>query len=173
MIPSRWWQELPEHIRAVYFHPDHNQITQIPLFVDLLEEFDFPGLPELSEDLNKGFAVLGELHAGAGWLPRTDEKYNFPIDYTTFSKLNRAHVLQKLQQNRPDPHWQDMLTELIEERRLGRLSGPFEAPSWWPTPTIGLDGEPLQPLDNDHIAVSFCFSVKQTRQGETLRRLSS
>ena len=111
-----WWQDLPEHIQKVYFDPDHNQITQILLLLDLLQLTGFPGL--LHEDLMQGFAVTGKLHAGTGWTPRTDEKYSWPMSVEAFKKL---------QQGRPDPHWRQMLEELCEERRLGRLSGPFSS----------------------------------------------
>ena len=103
-----WWQDLPEHIQKVYFDPDHNQITQILLLLDLLQLTGFPGL--LHEDLMQGFAVTGKLHAGTGWTPRTDEKYSWPMSVEAFKKL---------QQGRPDPHWRQMLEELLFHQTTG------------------------------------------------------
>ena len=64
-------------------------------------------------------------------------------------------------------HWQQMLEDLWEERRLGRLSGPFTSPHWWPVAAVGFENEELIPLPDGEIAISFCFSVKQS--GKILR----
>ena len=170
---QRWWNSLPPHIQQVYYNPDFEQVTQIPLFLDLLEMFGFPDLPNLREDLQQGFAMTGELHPGSGWNPRTDEKYSWPIDQDSFVKMNHHYTHSKLLQGRPDPFWTVMLDELYEERRLGRLSGPFVQPSWWPCMSVGFEGEDLLPLPQDQITVSFCFSVQQqdkVRRCEDFRR---
>ena len=73
-----WWSNLPDHIAQVYFDKEHQQITQIPILLRLLELMGFPGLPDLRDDLLNGFEVLGELHPGCGWNPRLDDKYSFP-----------------------------------------------------------------------------------------------
>ncbi len=168
-----WWENLPEHIQRVYFDPDHQQVTQIPLLLDLLQLTGYPGLTDLHEDLSQGFAVTGKLHPGTGWTPRTDEKYSWPIDTVTFLRLNRQYTIQKLRQGRADPHWKEMLEELREERRLGRLSGPFTSPSWWPIRSVSFENEELIPLPDEEIAISFCFSVTQSdkiRRCEDFRR---
>ena len=66
-----------------------------------------------------------------------------------------------------------MFDELLEERKKGRLSGPYRAPSWWSRPSIQVQGEPLLDLPQDDVAIAFCFSVCQsdkTRRCEDLRR---
>eukprot|EP00438_Fugacium_kawagutii_P028953 Skav210514 [mRNA] locus=scaffold3045:20256:22040:+ [translate_table: standard] len=53
------------------------------------------------------------------------------------------------------------------------MSGPFEAPSWWPCQTIAPPGLKLLRLDTEDIRVAFCFSVEQhdkIRRCEDLRR---
>jgi len=168
-----WWQTLPDHIRQVYYDPTHKQITQIPIFLKLLKMAGYPGLDDLTTDLLHGFEVLGELHPGCGWNPRHDERYNYPISFEAFSKMNRNYVLDKLRKNFVDPHWKTMFEELLEERTKGRLSGPFKAPSWWTRSTRSVNGEPLLELPEGDVAIAFCFSVSQTdktRRCEDLRR---
>ena len=117
---------------------EHNQITQIPLFISLLPQAGYdPGDP-LFQDLQQGFSTIGDLHSGTGWLPRCDSKYSHPIDEATFLRLNRAHVEDRLRHYRVDEHWKPMLEELKTELKLSRLEGPFQSPSWWPKPSITL-----------------------------------
>lgn len=42
-----WWRMLPPHLQKVYWHEDRQQITQIPVMVELLRRCSFPGLAEL------------------------------------------------------------------------------------------------------------------------------
>ena len=169
----RWWGSLPHHVAQVYYNQEWKEITQIPIFLQLLQQFGMPGLDELSHDLLHGFPIVGPLHDGPGWLPRSDQKYEFPVSETVFKLHNRKYVISKLQQSRVDPHWDVMLQELEQELAKGRMEGPFEAPSWWPKHTRGLPGRPCQSLPEDDIAVSFCFSVQQSdkvRRCEDFRR---
>ena len=168
-----WWTGLAEHIRPVYYDREHDQVTQIPTFLYLLEITGYPDLQHLRDDLEHGFAVTGELHPGCGWSPRHDDKYSYPVDHATFMKLNRSYALEKLRRAHVDPHWKAMLDELIQERIKGRLSGPFRAPSWWPRSSLALDGIENLDLPTDEVAIAFCFSVTQsdkTRRCEDLRR---
>ncbi len=41
----------------MYFDKEHQQITQIPILLRLLELMGFPGLPDLRDDLLNGFEV--------------------------------------------------------------------------------------------------------------------
>eukprot|EP00435_Cladocopium_sp_Y103_P004623 s893_g1.t1 len=170
---SQWWLSLPRHIAQVYFDQEHKQISQIPLLLELLEMTGMPGLELLSKDLQQGFQILGQLNPGAGWMPRADQKYEFPVDPASFKKNNRHYALAKLKSKRVDPEWTTMRDELKGELEKGRMSGPYSAPTWWPMPAASIDGLPLQPLDNEDICISFCFSVKQSdkvRRCEDFRR---
>ena len=40
--------------------------------------------------------------------------------------------VKKLSRGRVDPEWAVMLDEILQEVRLGRMSGPYQAPLDWP-----------------------------------------
>ena len=170
---AQWWHSRPSHIQKVYWHSDRQQITQIPVMVELLRLCSFPGIDDLSEDLHWGFETVGELHSGCGWLPRLDERYAFPLELSVFHRVNKQYVLNKLRQNYVDEHWQPMLDEILEDRSKGRLEGPFQAPSDWPQPSVAPPGETLLPLPDQEMYAAFCFSVSQhdkIRRCEDYRR---
>ena len=170
---TQWWESLPHHVAQVYFNKDHNQISQIPLLLHLLRLVRMPGLDDLSDDLQRGFKVTGELHAGSGWLPRTDSRYEFPVTSEAFLRNNRQYTTRKLLSKRVDPEWATMQDELRTELAKGRMSGPYRAPDWWPVPTTTIDDMPLRPLPSQEISTSFCFSVVQSdkiRRCEDFRR---
>ena len=86
---NRCWVTLTR--RAVvdeieHYDQDHKQISQIPQF----QLAGMPGLGDLSEDLQLGFEVLGEIHGGAGWLPRSDQRYDFPTSMEAISTRSRS-----------------------------------------------------------------------------------
>lgn len=57
-----WWKQLRPHVAKVYMDTEHNQITQIPLFISLLTQAGYdPGDP-LFQDLQQGFSTIGDLH---------------------------------------------------------------------------------------------------------------
>ena len=170
---AQWWRNLKPHVQAVYYNSEHDQITQIPIFVDLLRMFQFPEIEALAGELNNGFKVTGELVAGPGWLPRTDDRYRYPISEDGFRKLNRAHVLNRLNNYRIDEHWEPMYQELLKELQLGRMEGPFEAPDWWPRSTIEIEGHETKALEHSDIRCAFSFAVCQAdkiRRCEDYRR---
>ena len=170
---TAWWRNLPHHIAKVYYDPEHDQISQIPILVQLLQMTRMPGLQDLTEDLNQGFQVTGALHQGAGWMPRADGRYEHPVTAEAFKKNNRHYTIAKLTKHHVDPEWQTLLTELKSELQRGRMSGPYRSPSWWPVPSIGIDDMPMLSLPDPDISASFCFSVKQTdkiRRCEDFRR---
>ena len=157
-----WWSNLPTHIQKVYWHSDTGMVTQVPVLISLLERCNYPNMDELSEDLNHGFATVGTLHSGVGWWPRLDGRYQNQLSLETFKTANHAYVHQRLRQGLVDEHWEPMLQELLEDRNMGRLEGPFRAPSHWPVQTIGLPGEDLLETPDDQILAAFCFSVLQS-----------
>ena len=170
---TSWWQALPHHIAMVYYDQEHAQISQIPLLIQLLQMVQMPGLAELAEDLQQGFQVTGALHEGAGWLPRADGRYEFPANQEAFRRHNKHYTLAKLCSRYVDPEWKTLLEELKIESGKGRMSGPYSAPTWWPTPAISVEEKPLLPLPEQDICTSFCFSVLQTdkvRRCEDFRR---
>ena len=109
----------------------------------LLRKFQFPEIDALAKELHNGFKVTGELVAGPGWLPRTDDRYRYPIS-EGFRKINRSHTLNRLNNYRVDEHWEPMYQELLQELQLGRmevadrpLTSRATRPRPWSTPTSG------------------------------------
>lgn len=104
---QQWFHQLPVHIQQVYRqHEGPAWVTMIPVFLHLLRLAGFPSVyfDALEMDLNQGFQVLGTLNPGAGWRPRTDQRYSFPITMEQFGKLNRSYIHQKLKAHRVDNH---------------------------------------------------------------------
>eukprot|EP00434_Breviolum_minutum_P002108 symbB.v1.2.001863.t2/scaffold77.1/size347087/34 len=150
-------------------------VTMIPVFTHLLQLAGFPTdyFEELKADLNQGFEVLGTLNPGAGWRPRTDQKYSFPITMEQFEKLNKSFIHHKLKAHRVDPSWKTMLDELLREQAMGRVSGPYSSPSWWPLPSVTPNDLPLLQCPDQNLCPSVCFAVCQsdkTRRCEDYRR---
>ena len=56
----------------------------------------YPGMQDLSDDFQFGFELVGEVHRGPRWLPRTDGKYSRPISFKTFRMLNAQHIRARL-----------------------------------------------------------------------------
>ena len=171
-----WFNQLPKHIQQVYRqHEGPAWVTMIPVFTHLLQMAGFPAnyFEELKADLNQGFEVLGTLNPGAGWRPRTDQKYSFPITMEQFEKLNRSYIHHKLKVHRVDPSWKTMLEELLREQAMGRVSGPYSSPDWWPQPSVTPNHLPLLQCPDQNLCPSVCFAVCQsdkTRRCEDYRR---
>lgn len=98
---------------------------------------------------------------GPGWLPRLDGKYSQPISVENFKLLNWQHVSSRLRHLKPDPHWNEMLLELLEEKSKGRLSGPFEFPESWGVRAADIDGHPTSALVDSEVFIAFSFSVQR------------
>lgn len=169
---TQWMQERPSHVKAVY-SVDPDAVTQIPVLLHLLEQCGYPDMENINEDLSSGFDYVGPQHPGPGWLPRLDEAYTHPIKLETFEKLNEQYVHQKLTRGFVDQHWESMLQELVEEKQLDRVQGPFAAPSTWPCKTVAPLGHQLLPPPPGTVFPSVCFAVVQSdkiRRCEDLRR---
>lgn len=121
----------------------------------------YPDVDTLTSDMTFGFPVLGPMTRGPGWLPRLDGKYSHPISIENFKVLNFQHISSRLRHLKPDPHWQAMLTELLEEKRKGRLSGPLEFPAAWQVQTAVIEHRPTQPVPDEEVFIAFSFSVEQ------------
>ena len=141
-----WWTSLEPHIARVYWDEEHQQISQIPLFIQLMKQLRMPLVDQLADDLSTGFNVTGHMNPGAGWLPRTDDRYSHPITSEAFRKHNAHYTAAKLTKYRVDPEWQTMLTELTKEFNKGRMSGPYSSPRHWSKTAVPVQGHELQPI---------------------------
>ena len=170
---SSWFAALPEHIQMVYSQGGRGPITQVPLFLHLLQCCNFPGMDDLREDLTCGFPLTGAQHHGPGWPPRKDDRYAHPISQEAFKNLNSAYIQQKIARRPIDPHWESLLDELLKEKAEGRITGPHQAPDHWKHSFVGVPGHPMEPAPTDTVLAAVCFSVQQSdkiRRCEDFRR---
>ena len=160
---EQWFQSLPTHVQQAYLLPD-GDVVQVPLFIELLRGCSYPATDELEEALSRGFPVLGRIEPSPGWRPRLDDKYDHPISDAAFTNLNIDYVNQKLRQGRVDSEWETLLQEVLPEVSLGRMSGPYEAPSEWPRRCVPVASHSAYskclPAESD-IRVATAFSVVQ------------
>ena len=162
-VTLQWFSGLPKHVQQSYLLPD-GEVVQVPLFIELLRGCSYPGAEELEEALSRGFPVLGSIEPSPGWRPRLDDKYDHPISDEAFASLNQDYVNQKLRQGRVDSEWACLLEEVLQEVSLGRMSGPYEAPSHWPKRCVPIashrDFSECLPAEHD-IRVATAVSVVQ------------
>ena len=67
-------------------------VTNVPVMLHLLQLLGYPQLDELGKDLNEGFAMLGSLHPGVDWQPRSDEWYSSPMSTGVRHSQRRVHT---------------------------------------------------------------------------------
>ena len=141
-----WFRGLPDHLKLTYSEANGTGVTQIPLFSALLDTINYPQRDQLVEDLSLGFELVGSLHRGVGWAlrPPTQDK---PMSYAELCAVNITNMQEAMGARRPDKHASEILTELVRERRLGRVSGPFQAPLAWGKRAVGLPPDLQDELD--------------------------
>ncbi|CAE7654513.1 Dnmt3b [Symbiodinium sp. CCMP2592] len=167
---KQWFDSLPPHVASAYTY-DNDKIVQIPLLMRLLRGCGYPDCDRLEKELCSGFPLIGQLSRSPGWHPRTDDWYDHPIPESVFAKLNRQHVRERAARPRPDPEWQTMLSEVLQERDKGLLEGPFEAHPDWGFQAVGpstSDKADLLPMTSEVAYAAFAFSVVQ--EGSDNRR---
>ena len=125
-----WFESLEPHVQQAYSLPDGG-VVQIPLFLELLRGCAYPDVDALAEALSRGFPVLGRIDPSPGWRPRLDDRDDHPITASAFAALNQQYVNEKLRKGGVDDEWEALLTEITQEVNLGRMSGPYAAPSGW------------------------------------------
>ena len=175
-----WHKQLKPHIQRLY-DPDGPGSIHFPLLQHIATTFGW-GDPTLLDEIQHGFRLTGALNPGLGWKTRSDSKYATPTDFNTFLNQNKEYIQQKLVTARPDTHWQQLLQEIVEDVRNGRMEGPFIAPPDWQTETIAaaqyIDMCTLQEGPPCHVPTSVAFSIEQIgsdgqpkiRRGEDWKR---
>ena len=173
-----WFRQRPAHIQATYGQEwATNGIVQIPALLALLQRLHCPQVNVLEDELSNGFTMMGTLTPGLGWPAREDSHYQNPITTDQFRPLNRDHALRCLQRP-PDQHWETMLNEILADVDLGRMTGPYSQPDWWPRQAVPTPGRPLQPLPDTEPFIAPAFAIHQigsdgaakVRRGEDWRR---
>ncbi len=148
----------------------------------LLQTIQYPHADILFRELTDGFPLIGNLQPGLNWKVRTDTKYTEHQSVPELHAYNRDYILKKLHQHRVDDHWQMMADEIAKEVQMGRMDGPFTAPTWWDIPAVALPQHAhtrqLKPLPHPTPVIAVAFSIHQTgsdgqpkvRRGEDWRR---
>ena len=186
-ITTDWWNSRPLHVQKAYAKTTIGQgdtissCSQIPLLQHLLSFFQHPDLATLSDEFDNGFFLMGNLPPGYGWRPRTDNKYQNPISPAEFKRANQQYQHTKV--CRPRLDFSDvMLSEVMSEVKMGRMEGPFEAPTHWPRQAVAVQANPmtahLQTRPCDEVAAALAFPIHQVgsddkdkvRRGEDWRR---
>ena len=179
---SAWMAARAPHVTATYSTPDKPRPTQTLVLLQLLEMVGYPAVDDLRRDLEEGFDMLGELRRGPGWKDRDDAKYQHPSSIEDLRRANWEYLLAKLRTTRVGEYTNTLLTELVEEARLGRVTGPLQAPASWPVQTVALPYvkgfDTLRPPPSVEPFVAASFPIIQTdekgeikvRRGEDWRR---
>ncbi len=180
---AAWLTTLPAHVQKGY-SATGDGITQIPIFIQLLRSIQYPGTEVLSDELEAGFPMLGNLTPGTGWRTRSDARYATPMPRDEFLTANREYIRTRIAA-RTDQHVPSLLKEVLKERSMGRIEGPFESPENWSRKCVTCtDPEnpdatlPLQPMPTSTPAIAMSFVIKQLgsdgaeklRRGEDWRR---
>ena len=166
---DEWFQSLPPHVRTAYTISDNGSHVQVPVFVELLRGCGHDDVDELERELSSGLNMLGAIRPTAGWLPRTDGRYQEPIGFETFVKLNQGHIQSRLRRPRVDDEWETLLQEVLGEVQEGRMEGPFAAPVGWPCETVPVKDAPgfevLQPCPDAQPCVGPFLSCSRALTG--------
>jgi len=73
------------------------------------------------------FKLAGTLADGVGWPPKPDK--GTPLDLDEFRARNDDYVREQLFSRKASPLSQVLLADLLADRRLGRVRGPFRPPA--------------------------------------------
>ena len=197
-----WFSSRPHHVQKAYrqnwpvmtdrsevpLPPEFTELqfqrpafVNIPAMTTLLDKVEFERLSQFKQDCDLGFDLIGDLPPGTGWKQRHDNKYTDPLELSQFQTANAEYIQDGLQSRSAGPHSSGMLLEVLSEVDMGRIEGPFEAPSHWKTRTVGVRSRPdlrLLPCPSNNPLASVVFPIIQVgsdgkdkvRRGEDWRR---
>ena len=160
-----WFESLAAHVQRAYGGKHGKCTLKLPIIKALAAEFGW-GDMSLFQEMHDGFPLLGDIRPGLGWRLRNDSRYAEPKDIHVFLRENmNDFVQQKLRRGKVDECWQAMADEIAADVAMGRMEGPFEAPSWWCKRTVPLASHSrtakLHPAPEGWFACSFAFAVHQ------------
>ena len=131
-----WFESLAAHVQRAYGGKHGKCTLKLPIIKSLAAEFGW-GDMSLFQEMHDGFPLLGDIRPGLGWRLRNDSRYAEPKDIHVFLRENmNDFVQQKLRRGKVDECWQAMADEIAADVAMGRMEGPFEAPSWWCKRTV-------------------------------------
>ena len=135
---GRWFRALPTHGRDAYSVPEApHQGVAWPALKMLGEYISYPGISELFQEASTGFRLVGEIPPGTGWRKLKEQAPREPIPLEELASRNKE-VIEKCAGDNPERQAQELLTEILKERTLGRMWGPFQAPEGWAIKTMAL-----------------------------------
>ena len=177
-ITEHWLDTCPSHTQRLYRQEwaPHGTV-QIPTLIQILQWLDFPQANQIQQELTQGFQMLGDLTPGVGWPRREDSNYQNPICMAELFKTNAAYIQQKSHQTH-SRHWAILLQDILQDRSLSRIEGPFQAPANSNFSTVTVQGLPLLPCPDENPLIAVAFPIIQTgsdgqlkiRRGEDWRR---
>ncbi|CAE7699540.1 unnamed protein product, partial [Symbiodinium sp. KB8] len=112
---AEWMRQRPPHVQKAYSFENGKATVQVPIIKELAMRLGWKD-PDIFDELENGFPLLGPIRAGLGWRLRHDGRYDNPA-----------------------ADWQVMADEIAADVKRGRMEGPFEMPECW---GIGADGQP-------------------------------
>jgi hypothetical protein len=175
---DHWLQQCPPHTQKLYRQDwAPNKVVQIPTLVQILTWLDFPQANTLQRELSLGFQMTGNLTPGVGWPSRCDTQYQNPTSLEDLHQINHTYIQQKIHQP-PSKHWQTLLEDVLLDRSLHRIEGPFAAPPGANYTTVTVKDLPLLPCPDERPLIAVAFPIIQTgsdgqlkvRRGEDWRR---
>ena len=183
---AAWEASLPDFVKLAYKESG----LCVPLFIKLLRMCDYPDADQLEKDLSGGFWMVGEIPSGVGWPSSSDPGPS--LSWEEFAKLNdeyigarlSKHLLPDFKGKADNDVHELLLSEILDERDKGRMTGPYAAPAKWlaaASPPQGTEEELLPPPADDECYPAMAFPILQygsdgmmkTRRGEDWRRSHS
>ena len=105
----------------VYYTPDKNTPTQVPLMLYLLDQLGYPDMEGMTADLTDGFDMLSRIRPRPGWPARDDGRCQTPTSLDTLRADNWPDpgAGPPHSQDGPPPGWQTELRQPVHLRQGG------------------------------------------------------
>ena len=123
-----WYKDLPAHGKDAYRSPGAvAECVAWPALKELGTLVNYPGIDEIFQETTGGFRLMGGIAKGQGWRPLKPDRIQEGLSWKDL-RLENAEVMRTCAEERPGKQSGELLKEILDERRLGRMWGPFEAP---------------------------------------------
>ena len=127
---ENWHRSVPKFVQMAY----RDSGFCVPVFIKLLRLTRYPDAEQLFIDLSEGFKLTGDIASGVCWPPsnKRDPSYSWKEFYADNDEFITKR-LSRLGQAGPvtSESYDTLLKELIAERKIGKVLGPFAAPTKW------------------------------------------
>ena len=124
-----WFQHLQEHGKDAYNVPEAKyQCVAWPGLRSLGRTIGYPDIENLFMEASEGFRLLGDIPRRQRWRSLRHPMPEEPLSWEELTKANKEAVIA-CATDPPDKQADDLLNEILKERSLGRMWGPFRAPT--------------------------------------------